>query len=84
MRSSSAQAAENLIALGMQDLAERLHREAEEIQQALQNQNPPHRGDDPHREAMEAMQQEFRKLHQRLDEMNRRLDELTEMMRRER
>ena len=30
---------------------------------------------------MEAMQQEFRKLHQRLDELNRRLDELTETMR---
>ncbi len=77
-------AAENLNAIGMQDLAERLHREAEEIQQALQNQNPPPRGEDLHRGAMEAMQQEFRKLHERLDEMNRRLDELSEMIRRAR
>lgn len=66
-------AAENLHQVGMHDLAERLNREAEEIQRGLQGPPP---GEDPHRGAMEALQQEFRKLHERLDEINRRLDEL--------
>jgi ribosomal protein S7 len=75
-------AAENLNAIGMNDVAQRLNREAEEIQKALQN--PPPQGEDPHRGVMEATQQEFRNLHQRLDELNRRLDELAEKMRRDR
>jgi tetrahydromethanopterin S-methyltransferase subunit G len=66
-------AAENLHQVGMHDLAEKLNREAEDIQRALQGPPP---GDDPHRGAMEAFQQEFRKIHERLDEINRRLDEL--------
>ena len=66
-------AAENLHQVGMHDLAEKLNREAEDIQRALQGPPP---GDDPHRGAMEALQQEFRKIHERLDEINRRLDEL--------
>lgn len=66
-------AAENLHQVGMHDLAEKLNREAEEIQRGLQGPPP---GDDPHRGAMEALQQEFRKIHERLDEINRRLEEL--------
>jgi tetrahydromethanopterin S-methyltransferase subunit G len=70
-------AAEHLHQVGMHDLAEKLNGEAEDIQRALQGPPP---GDDPHRGTMEAIQQEFRKVHERLDEINRRLDELSNRM----
>jgi gas vesicle protein len=75
-------AAENLNAIGMQDLAQRLNRQAEEIQQSLKN--PPPQGEGPPRRMMENIQNELRGINQRLDELNRRLDELMEIARRER
>jgi hypothetical protein len=66
-------AADNLHQVGMHDMADKLNREADEIQHKLQGPPP---GDDPHRAAMEAMQHEFRILHERLNEINRKLDEI--------
>lgn len=74
-------AADNLNAIGMQDLAERLCREADEIQQSLQQPRP--QGGGFPQGMLENIQNELRGLHQRLDEMNRRLDELMEIARRD-
>ena len=52
-------AAENLNAIGMQELAQRLNREAEEIQQSLKN--PPPQGEGPPRGMMENIQNELRR-----------------------
>ncbi len=75
-------AADNLHAIGMQDLAQQLCNEADSIQRALEG--PPHPDDgDPH-QAVESLWNEIRNLHERCNELNRRLDELSEMLRRER
>ena len=63
----------------MQEMAQKLNREAEEVQWALHN---PASGWSPAERW--SLQNEIRGLHQRLDEINRRLDELMEMARRER
>jgi hypothetical protein len=75
-------AAENLNAIGMQDLAQRLNREAEEVQQSLKN--PPPQGEGLPRGMVENIQNDLRGIHQRLDELNRRLDEFMDIARRER
>ena len=75
-------AADNLNAIGMQDMAEKLRREAEEIQQSLEQPRP--QGEGFPQGMMENIQNELRNLNQRLDEVNRRLEELMEIVRRDR
>ena len=67
-------AADNLNAIGRQDLAEKLRREAEELERSLQQPRP--QGEGPPPGMMENIQNELRNLNQRLEEINRRLDEL--------
>jgi phage shock protein A len=74
-------AAENLGAAGMPDLAERLHREAADLERQLQQ--PPARPQEPLRGQLEQLQQEVGRLHQRLDELQRGMQELTELVRRQ-
>ncbi|MHB8864032.1 MAG: hypothetical protein ACYC6N_16635 [Pirellulaceae bacterium] len=75
-------AAENLNAIGMHEVAERLNRQVEEIQQMLEN--PPSPQEDPRGAPGEHMQEELRRVHQRLDELSRRLEELAEQVKRDR
>jgi hypothetical protein len=75
-------AADNLHAIGMDDLAQRLCNEANQIQQALENRPP--QGDNGPPDALADVRNEIRGLNERLNDLGRRLDELTEMLRRER
>ncbi len=75
-------AAENLAAIGMQDMVERLQREADEIQGLLQRPSPHEPAGDLHQGVMEAVHREFEALNERLNAFDRRLDELTETVRR--
>ncbi|NLX56673.1 MAG: hypothetical protein GXY58_16315 [Planctomycetaceae bacterium] len=72
-------AADNLHAIGMHDLAERLQREADELQQALKPPQPP--GEGPPPRMLNEIQERLRGLDKQLDEINRRLDELLELAR---
>lgn len=74
-------AADNLHAIGMHDLGERLQREADELQRALEPPQPHGEGLPPR--ILNEIEEQLRGLHKRLDEINRRLDELLELARQE-
>ncbi len=74
-------AAENLAAIEMHDLAERLMREAEEIEQDLHR---PHgdRPHDPHAEFVDRVHHGFEDLERRINELNSTCNQMGETIER--